>query len=109
MRKAGVAPYKRVYKFQSKTNPKFKNVEGLVVTTENQNTPDTYVTFLEELFLRIGADRETHVKKFYEIVLARKQDQTLLESHGPAEPELLPAPAEAVNESQASMAKKYSL
>jgi hypothetical protein len=76
MRKAGVAPYKRLYQLKTQPNQKHKNVESLVATTENKSTPEAYIAFLEELFTRVGQDREVHLKKFYEIVLEKNRLRT---------------------------------
>ncbi len=85
MKKAGVAPYRRVYGLVSATNSKFKNVENYAVEildAKERVTDDALIPFLTELFKVIGDERKESIDKFYEIVNSRKEQQALA---GPAD------------------------
>jgi hypothetical protein len=80
MKKAGVAPYRRVYGLASETNAKFKNVENFsveILGEQEKVTPDTFVPFLQELFNVIGDERKDSIDKFYELVNSRKDQPAL--------------------------------
>lgn len=107
MTKAGVAPFRRVYEMKTETSKKYKNVESLLVDTQNQVTPDGYLPFLEALFIKINEDREQHLIKFEEMVRSR-QDVPALQDKSATDDavtttEALPSPE------QSTLAKKYQL
>lgn len=85
MTTAGVAPFKRTYKLSTETSSKSKNVELLVANAFAGNTTDRELwPFLQELSDRIGTDRESALKAFYEYIESRKNnsDVKALENHG---------------------------
>lgn len=69
MKKAGVAPYKRIYTLSSQTSTKSKNVELIKgeITTPNR-VEGAVLAFVEELFRISGEDRKVSLEKFYEYV-----------------------------------------
>jgi hypothetical protein len=100
MKKAGVAPYRRVYGVKSVDSKEYKNVVNIGVETyegEKRDTPKEYLEFVTELFTQVGADRKESVDEFHKIILARKQDPAMLanDSGADSEVQLLEAPAEA--------------
>lgn len=109
MKKAGVAPYKKIYQLQTQTNSKYKNVESLTVETHNENTPEAYLPFLEALFTKIRADKETYKINFYEMVKNKTASMALLGSSEDDVPAVLVAPQAESNDQQSSMAKKYQM
>lgn len=93
MRKAGVAPHKRVYELSAETSKKAKNVE--VIKVENCEGDDSKVNekilaFVNELFTISGEDRKASLVKFAEYMEARKSN-ALLEAPDTHTVELLPA------------------
>lgn len=75
MKKAGVAPYRRIYQLSAKTNAKYKNVESYVVEPapgNEKNVPLELVDFLKELFEVVRQDRKESLDKFYEIIEVRR-------------------------------------
>lgn len=80
LKKAGVAPYRRVYGLTSETNSKFKNVENFsveILSDQDKVTGEALVPFLQELFNVIGDERKDSIDKFYEIVNSRKDQAAL--------------------------------
>lgn len=122
MKKAGVAPYRRVYGLKSEGSKTYKNVETLAIETfegDKRDTPAEYLPFVTELFNQVGAERKTMVDDFHRIVLARKQDPALLANASGADSEMiligdssteLPA-KESVDApaGKTSLAKKYAV
>ena len=114
-KKAGVAPYKRVYALVSETNKQYKNVENYAVELlpdDKKNTPDTLTDFLKELFAIVNEDRKQNVEKFYEAVLAKKQSAALLDAPAESNTVLLTddTPAAEAGESTVSeLAKNYTV
>lgn len=119
MKKAGVAPYRRVYGLNSETSKQYKNVETIAIETytgDDRDTPAAHLAFVTELFNQVGADRKEMVDNFHKVIMARKQDPALLASNsGGADSEVVmigtdsaessdskPAP-----KSESSMGKKY--
>jgi hypothetical protein len=79
LKKAGVAPYRRIYNLSSKTNAKYKNVEQYVVepaTGAEKNVATELVDFLKELFEVVRDDRKESLEKFYEIIQVRREQGT---------------------------------
>lgn len=75
MKKAGVAPYRRVYGLVTKTNAAYKNVENYAIEIlgdKDKNTPEEYLSFVQELFTKIGEDRKHSIDLFYENVEAKR-------------------------------------
>lgn len=116
-KKAGVAPYKRIYSLNSETSKKAKNVEVLVASPGTM-VPKEHLPFLEELFTLIGNDRKTSLETYYKIIEERKKNNPALEA--PSNTVLLTvsdsegtSSGDVLNpetESEASnSAKKYSL
>lgn len=112
MKKAGVAPYRRIYSISSETNKKYKTIESLVVETRtgDERAPKAeLVPFLTELFNVIRAERKESLDKFYEIVKERKQDQNLLPNETAADNEVVLIEDSSDSASTSSMASKYSV
>jgi hypothetical protein len=74
MKKAGVAPYKRVYTLASQTSTKSKNVELIKAEplTSGNRVEGPLLEFVEELFRISGEDRKTVLLKFHEYVNIKK-------------------------------------
>jgi hypothetical protein len=76
MKKAGVAPYKRIYALSAKTSTKSKNVELLSAEPlTGQKVEGPMLDFIEELFRISGEDRKQMLVKFYEYADAKKKNQ----------------------------------
>lgn len=80
MKKAGVAPYKRIYNLTSATSTKSKNVE---IMKADPIMPDNKVegpllAFVEEFFRISGEDRKSALLSFNESLKARKESGLLL-------------------------------
>jgi hypothetical protein len=76
MKKAGVAPYKRIYEISSVTSTKSKNVELIKaepVAKDNKVEGET-LAFVEELFRISGEDRKVSLVKFYEYAEMKKKN-----------------------------------
>jgi hypothetical protein len=83
LKKAGVAPYRRIYGLSTETNAKYKNVENYAVELLDDKEKTTHadlLPFLQELFKVVGEDRKESIDKFYELVLSRVNDQKQLTS-----------------------------
>lgn len=81
MRKAGVAPYKRVYKLTSQTSTKNKNVELIKAEpVTGEKVEDAVLAFVKELFDRSNTDRKEMLVKFHEYVKTKKSNTPALES-----------------------------
>lgn len=81
MKKAGVAPYRRVYGITSESSKQYKNVETMSIETfrnEDKDTPKEMLEFVTELFNQVGADRKETVDAFHKMILARRQDPSLM-------------------------------
>lgn len=75
MKKAGVAPHKRVYALASQTSTKSKNVELLKVEPAKENrTSAEILAFVEELAKVSGEDRKAALERFYEYVELKKKN-----------------------------------
>lgn len=118
MKKAGVAPYKRVYQLSSQTSTKNKNVELIKAEpVTGEKVEGAVLEFVEELFRVADGDRKEMLVKFYEYVKTRKTaDAAALEA--PADVQLIahdePIAVEAVevatSEAPAeSKPKKYKI
>lgn len=84
LKKAGVAPYRRVYGLSTETNAKYKNVENYSVELlddKEKNVHADLIPFLQELFKVVGDDRKESIDKFYEVVLSRVEDHKQLTSN----------------------------
>lgn len=108
MTKAGVAPFRRVYELKTETSKKYKNVESLLVDTQNQVTPAEHLTFLEAMFTKVNADREAYLKKFEEVTRSRQVEHPVLEDRSGVADSVQTLPAPATSE-QSVLAKKYEL
>lgn len=107
MTKARVAPYKRIYELKTKTSEKYKNVEALLVDTQNETTPVEYLPFLEALFEKFDDDRKIYLKRFEETIRLKQDTTPLLPSPDQGDNvKALEAPATT---QQSEMAKKYEL
>lgn len=74
MKKAGVAPYRRIYSIDSKTNSKNKNVENFDVRpADDRNVKAELLEFLGELFRTVQGDRKAHLEAFYAMIEDRRQ------------------------------------
>lgn len=121
MKKAGVAPYRRVYALKGVDSKEYKNVVNLGVETydgDKRDTPKEMLEFVTELFNQVGADRKESVDEFHKIILQRKQNPELLANNsGDSEVALLTdnsttevevkAPAEGGKKS--GLAKNYAI
>ena len=94
MKKASVAPYKRVYELNSETSKKAKNVEVLVAASAGA-VDVKLIPFLEELATRVGEDRKVSLEKFYEYIKNRKEQGATAALEAPADTVLLAAESEA--------------
>ncbi len=124
MKKAGVAPYRRVYGLKSLGSKDYKNVEAITIETfegDKRDTPKDMLEFVAELFAQVGADRKESVDSFHKIIISRKQDPALLASTSGADSEVVLIGTDSSNvetvavteaapkSTKAEMAKKYSL
>jgi hypothetical protein len=113
LKKAGVAPYRRIYDLRSETNKKYKTIETYVVEPRAGNdkvVADVLVPFLTELFNLIGTDRKDSLDKFYEIVKARREDPQLLTDNSGSDSQILLEDTSTKDDSgSSSLASKYSV
>ena len=78
MKRAGVAPYKRIYALSSQTSTKSKNVELIKADVVQDNKVEgAALAFVEELSRISGEDRKISLEKFYEYVKARASNAQL--------------------------------
>lgn len=80
LRKAGVAPYQRVYGLSSETSPKTKTIEQFKIealAADKRRTADELIPFLKALFDLIGADRKDLLTMFYKSIEDRRAAGTL--------------------------------
>jgi hypothetical protein len=92
MKKAGVAPYRRVYALKSEDSKQYKNVSNIAIETysgDKRDTPAEYLPFIIELFNQVGADRKASVDEFHKVILSRKQDPSLLANSSGADSEVV--------------------
>lgn len=88
MKKAGVSPYKRVYKISSTTSTKSKNVELIKAEpVTGEKVEGAVLSFVEELFNRSRDDRKEMLVKFHEYVKNKKATGPALEA--PADVQLI--------------------
>lgn len=89
MKKAGVAPYKRIYEMSSGTSPKVKNVEIIKIEPiATGNTVDAKILpFIEELFAVASEDRKESLKQFYEYIETKRDASALALGHTDTAPE----------------------
>lgn len=81
MKKAGVAPYKRVYRLSSVTSTKSKNVELIKAEPVNgEKVEGTVMAFVEELHNRSKEDRKEMLVKFHETVKNKQLSAPALEA-----------------------------
>lgn len=114
MKKAGVAPYRRVYHLSSKTNSKYKNVESFVIEpapAAEKNVAPELVDFLKELFEVVRQDRKDNLDKFYEIIELRRSgtDSTLKLTNESADTVLQIEDNSVSDDSGDGLASKYEL
>jgi hypothetical protein len=80
-KKAGVAPYRRMYSLKSSVGKSYKNVaqfEIEVIDDETKRTtPVELLPFITELFNQVGADRKEHVESFHKMIMLRKDNPAL--------------------------------
>jgi hypothetical protein len=107
MKKAGVAPFRKVYELHTETSKAYKNVESLLVEPAGNTAPEV-LGFLEELFRRTTADRKEHLENFHKMVMANRQNQVALEAPDEGTV-LIEHTAEDTSGAQDGMAKQYSL
>ena len=72
LKKAGVAPYRRVYNLETFTNPSYKNVESVGAKPKGE-TPAKYNDFLEALMRQFGEDRKEYIAEFRKMAEERRQ------------------------------------
>jgi hypothetical protein len=81
MKKAGVAPYKRLYNLSSQTSTKNKNVELIKAEpVTGEKVEGEVLAFVEELFRRSNTDRKEMLVKFHEYVKTKKTAAPALEA-----------------------------
>ena len=123
-KKAGVAPYRRVYDLKSSVGKAFKNVAQFEISTIDDEslkaTPSVILPFVTELFNQVGADRKLYVENFHKMILMRKENPALSHS-GSADSEVVmigtnvntaqsqALPASSGETSTSPLAKKYSM
>lgn len=79
IKKAGVAPYKRIYSLSSQTSTKSKNVELMKAEPAKENRVAAEVLpFVEELFKISGDDRKVALEKFHEYILNKKSNPNMI-------------------------------
>lgn len=111
MKKAGVAPYRRVYHVSSKANAKYKNVESFVVEpapAAEKNVAPELVDFLKELFEVVRQDRKENLDRFYEIIEVRRNSDSTPQLTNETADTVLALDAPAVDEGS-DLASKYSV
>lgn len=80
LRKAGVAPYMRVYGLSSETSTKVKNVEMFkieVLKAEERRTKAEYLAFLKALFDQVTDSRKQLLTNFYEAAVRRQEQKAI--------------------------------
>ena len=111
MKKAGVAPYRRIYSLDSKTSSKNKNVENFDVRpSDDRNVKAELLEFLGELFRTIQGDRKAHLEAFYAMIEDRRQSGQLTALAAPAQAdETIALPNDASEGEVSDLAKKYQI
>jgi hypothetical protein len=123
MKKAGVAPYRRIYGIKSSVGKQFKNVAQFDIETYDDDavrvTPAGILEFVTELFTQVGADRKEMVDNFHKMIFTRKENPALTAaSNGGADSEVVlvgtnvnEKTADAVEgeKKTSSLASKYSV
>lgn len=111
MKKAGVAPYRRIYNLDSKTSSKNKNVENFDVRpSDERNVKPELLEFLAELFRTVQADRKEHLEAFYAMIEDRRQKGQLTALAAPESADATIAlPNEADGGEVSDLAKNYQI
>lgn len=113
LKKAGVAPYRRVYELHTETSKKYKNVEALLAEPVGLSAGGTVdpacIKFLEALFNRVSEDRKDHLQAFKE-----QSERRALQLSGPGQAAEEPAgfieaKTETASSEQSESASKYTL
>jgi hypothetical protein len=81
MKKAGVAPYRRMYGLRSEDSKQYKNVSNIAIDTysgDKRDTPKEYLAFVTELFNQVSEDRKTSVDEFHKMIFARRSNPALI-------------------------------
>ena len=71
MKRASVAPYKRIYGLNAETSSKSKNVEIIKISSEGK-VAEELIPFLEELYKQVSEDRKASLQRYYEYIETRK-------------------------------------
>lgn len=112
LKKAGVAPFRRMYTMTTESSKKVKNVEALCVlpvSLPEGNVAPEVRPFLEALFNQISEYRKAHIDDFTMMASTRAQ-QARLEAPAEEEPQgLIEGKVEEPTAEQAATATKYSL
>lgn len=111
MKKAGVAPYRRIYSLDSKTSTKNKNVENFDVRpADDRNVKPDLIEFLGELFRTVQSDRKEHLEAFYKMIEERRQKGQLQALAAPeAADATIALPNEAAGAEVSDLAKNYQI
>lgn len=113
MKKAAVAPYRRIYHLRGETSKQYKNVEAYkvdVLDGAEKNTADAILPFLQELFTQIGDDRKEMLDNFHAMVQERRASGAGALPAPDADSEIKTITYEGSSEGTVSdMAGKYSL
>lgn len=99
MKKAGVAPHKRIYTLASVTSTKSKNVELIKAEpiSGNNKVEGALLDFVTELSRVSGEDRKLSLENFYEYVANKKAKGDQASLSAPADVVLLAAQDEVVD------------
>lgn len=112
LKKAGVAPFRRMYTMTTESSKKVKNVEALCVlpvSLPEGNVAPEIRPFLEALFAQISTDRKAHLDDFTLIASTRAQQARLAAPAEESSQGLIESTAEEPTAEQAATATKYTL
>jgi len=112
LKKAGVAPYRRMYTMTTESSKKAKNVEAMCMTPvalPEGNTAPELRPFLEALFNQISEDRKAHLNDFT-LIASTRANQARLEAPAKEDPQgLIESTAETASSEQSDLGTKYEL
>lgn len=116
LKKAGVAPYRRVYSLETFTNASYKNVESMKASPVGE-TPKELNDLLFSMMRTFGEDRKAHIEDFRQMAAERREAGDLPHASldaPTADKQLEHIPEETVTETEGSegetsQAKGYRL
>lgn len=108
LKKAGVAPYRRIYELSTKQNGKNSNVDNYVVkpAAEKAVKPEL-LAFLAELFKTVQSDRKESLESFYKVVMDRRDRTPHLAIQDEADTTVLLTDETGAESNVSEMAKNY--